>query len=190
MTNKKKKTIKTILRTSLLVLAALIVGFNVYAINAAHLAGNAVPMPFGVGMAVVLSGSMEPEFSAGDLLIVAEQDSYEVRDIIVFQDGRMSVTHRIVAMDEEQVITKGDANNVEDAPISYDQIKGEVVLKIPYVGHIVNVIKTPIGTIVIFGLAILLVELSFRKQKTSDQKELDQIKAEIEKLKQEQASET
>ena len=44
-------------------------GINVYLWNASSLAGNAMPMPFGFGMAVVLSGSMEPVLSVNDLLL-------------------------------------------------------------------------------------------------------------------------
>ena len=187
--NNFKKKLKSVIRIALLVAAAIVIGINVYMLNASRLAGNEVPMPFGVGMAVVLSGSMEPELSAGDLLLIVEKDDYRERDIIVYQDGRMSVTHRIVAMDGDKVITKGDANNVEDSAITYEQIKGVVVLTIPYIGHVVNVIKTPLGTIAIFALAILLMELSFRDQKTNDQKQINRIKAEIEKLKQEQEKE-
>lgn len=176
---------KTVLRIALLVLAALVVGVNMYFLNASRLAGDAVPMPFGVGSAVVISGSMEPAISVGDLLIIFERPSYEVGDIVVFQDGRMAVTHRIVSVSENEIITRGDANNIEDEPITLEQIKGEVVLIVPYVGFAVNAIKTPIGTICILALSIIMLERSFSAEKEQKEKELDAIRAEIEKLKQE-----
>ena len=179
-----KKT-KNILRTVLLVFIALIIGLNIYAINASRLAGNAVPMPFGVGAAVVLSGSMEPALSTGDLLIIAEQDAYKINDIIVFQDGRIAVTHRIVDIKEEHIVTKGDANNTNDAPISPAQIKGKVVCAIPLIGYLVNAIKTPVGTLAVILLAIWLVERPYHTEKENDKKRLEEIKTEIEKLKQE-----
>lgn len=182
----KSKKIRTVGRLLLIALAAAVIGVNVYAVNAAHLAGNLVPMPFGVGAAVVLSGSMEPELSTGDLLILAERHDYAVGDVIVFQDGRMAVTHRIVAMDEDIVITKGDANNAEDDPIQRDQIKGVVLLSIPLVGYVVNAIKTPVGTLILLAAAVLFLERSFRAEKEKDARELAEIKAEIERLKQEQ----
>ena len=183
---KRTKRTKAIIRISLLVLVSLIIGLNVYSFNAARLGGDSVPMPFGIGAAVVLSGSMEPELSVGDLLIVIERDSYDVGDIIVFQDSGMAVTHRIVSIGEDEIITRGDANNTNDAPITLKQIKGEVLFTIPFVGHVINVIKTPIFTIAILALAIFLLERSFRKDKEKDTQELDSIRAEIEKLKQEQ----
>lgn len=177
--------IKAIIRITLLVLLAAIIGVNIYLINASRLAGNTVPMPFGVGCAVVLSGSMEPELSVGDLLIIAEQGHYDVGDVVVYQDGKMAVTHRIVSIAEDEVITRGDANNSNDRPIAYTQIKGTVVAAIPMVGHVVNVIKTPIGTLVILALAAFLLERSFHADKKKDEEALEAIRAEIEKLKQE-----
>ena len=181
-----KKKLKAILRITIIILVAIIVGVNVYTINATRLAGNSIPMPFGVGAAVVLSGSMEPELSTGDMLIVAERESYSVGDVIVYQDGRTSVTHRIVAISDDEVITRGDANNTDDAPISIDNIKGRVVFVVPFIGYIANAIKTPIGTIVILALSVFLLERSFRSTKEKDDKELESIKAEIERLKQQQ----
>ena len=187
-TNEKSKRIwKALMRTFLLVFAALIVGVNLYTINASKIAGNPVPMPFGVGSAVVLSGSMEPSISVGDLLIVSKQESYEVGDVIVFQDGKIAVTHRIVSISENEVITRGDANNTDDDPITLDDIKGEVVCVIPLVGRLVSMIKTPAGTLVIMALAVFLLERSFRAEKEKDKKQLDDIKAEIEKMKREQS---
>lgn len=187
---KKKKRIRAAVRVALLVIAAIIVGLNVYGINASRLAGNTVPMPFGVGAAVVLSGSMEPELSVGDLLIVVRCDNYELRDVIVYQDGQTAITHRIVSMSDDSIITRGDANNADDDPITLEQIKGKVVFSIPLVGYLVNMIKTPLGTVVILGLAVFLLERSFRVQKENDKRRLDDIKAEIEKLKQEQGKDS
>ena len=183
---KKKQVLKTVLRITLLVLAALVVGINVYLLNASRLAGDAVPMPFGIGSAVVLSGSMEPEISVGDLLMIYESKNYEVGDVVVYQSGRIAVTHRIVSISGDEVITRGDANNAEDEPITLERIKGKVVMIIPCVGYLVNIIKTPLGTFSIIALAVLLLERSFRVEKEKDDQQLKDIKAEIEKMKREQ----
>lgn len=188
---RKQKTVREVLKSTtriiLLVFAALTVGLNIYTVNALRIGGNAVPMPFGVGAAVVLSGSMEPELSVGDLLIVLDSSSYEIGDVVVYQDGNIAVTHRIVRFsDEEEIVTQGDANNTEDDPISAEAIKGEVVAVIPFVGYVINAIKTPIVTICILVLAVFLLERSFRAEKQTDNEKLDSIKAEIERLKQQQ----
>lgn len=184
MNEKSPKKIKNVIRIILLMVVAGIIGVNLYLINASRLGGDSVPMPFGIGSAVVLSGSMEPDISVGDLLVVSKRESYEVGDVVVYQSGKIAVTHRIVSISENEVITRGDANNTEDEPITLEQIKGEVVLAIPYVGYVVNVIKTPIGTICVLALAIFMLERSFSAEKKQKEKELDAIRAEIDKLKQ------
>ncbi len=189
MKNLNKRS-KSIIRITLLTLAALIIGVNVYAMNASRLAGNTVPMPFGVGAAVVLSGSMEPELSVGDLLIVAERGNYDVGDIVVYQDAQMMVTHRIISVEDDEIVTKGDANNTQDRPISREQIKGKVVAVIPLIGYLVNVMKTPVGTLAILIISVWLMECSFRSDKKKNAQALDEIKTEIEKLKKEQDKNT
>lgn len=174
--------VKIIFRYVLLVTLAALVGINVYALNASRLAGNQVPMPFGVGASVVLSGSMEPELSVGDLLLLREQESYTEGDIIVYQSGAMPVVHRILSLRGETVITKGDANNVADEPFHCDAIKGKVILAIPWLGYAVWALKTPMGILLTLAAAVILVELSYREGKTKDDEEKEKIKAEIRQL--------
>lgn len=178
------KKVKTALRITALVVLAALIGFGVYSINAQRLGGNTLPMPLGFGATVVLSGSMEPELSVGDLLIVVEADSYQERDVVVYQSGGTAVVHRIIAVDGDVITTQGDANNSPDDPITQANIKGVVVLAIPLAGYLVQAIKSPIGTLVLLGLAILLLEMSFRKDKKKDQQQIDEIRREIDRLKQ------
>ncbi len=180
---KSKK--KAIIRTVLLVILAAFIGVSVYSINASRINGNTLPMPFGFGLTVVLSGSMEPELSVDDLLIVVPSDSYEVGDVVVYQTKRIAIVHRIISINGDEIITRGDDNDKDDDPISINNIKGKVVYAIPFVGYLVQLIKTPIGTIVLLGLAILFMESSFRKDKEQKKSELDSLREEIEKLKNE-----
>ena len=180
-----KIQIKSIIRISVLILLAIIIGVSVYSMNASMLGGNALPMPFGFGMTVVLSGSMEPELSVDDLLIVAPADTYEVGDVVVFQTQRTAVVHRIVSINGDEIITRGDANTSDDEPITKANIKGRVVCAIPFVGLIINFIKTPVGTILLIGLAVWLLESSFKKEKNKKSDELEAIRREIEELKKE-----
>ena len=181
-----KRNIKAALRTLLLIIAALVMGFGVYSVNAERLTGNVLPMPFGFGGAVVLSGSMEPELSVWDLILVVPSETYGVNDVVVYQDGRTAVVHRILRFEGDHVVTMGDANDTEDEPIPVTAIKGKVIFSLPAVGLVVNLIKTPMGVIGVLGLALWLMERSFRKEKNSKQEQLQQIRAEIEQLKQQQ----
>lgn len=177
---------KDIFRILLLAVLAAVIGLNIYALNATRLSGNPVPMPLGFGMSVVLSGSMEPELSVGDMIIVVPRDAYAIGDVVVFQSGRTAVVHRIIGIEGEEVITQGDANNAPDDPISLSVVRGKVVFTVPFVGYLVNLIKTPLGTILLLGLAIFFLESSFKKDKKQDQDELETLRKEIEQLKQEQ----
>ena len=181
-----KSTIFTknfVLRILVLLLISIIVGFGVYSWNAKSLTGNALPMPLGFGVAVVLSGSMEPSLSVDDVIIVRPTGDYEVGDVVVFQNGRSLTVHEIISIDGELVTTKGSANNTPDEPIQYDYIKGEVVAVIPAVGVIVSIAKSPLVTVLLLAVAVLLLILSYRKEREEDDKELDSIKEEIRKLK-------
>jgi signal peptidase len=72
---------------------------------------------------VVLSGSMEPAFHRGDLLILTHDNEAPIRvgDIIVFKiEGReIPIVHRVLKVHEKEdgyvkFLTKGDNNSVDD----------------------------------------------------------------------------
>ena len=183
MGKKRRKRKNQVLRRAILILCGAILGLNIYYLNANNLVGDKLPMPFGYGAAVVLSGSMEPEFSQGDLIIVKEADSLIEGEIVVYQESGMLIVHRIIDIDGETITTKGDANAVADNPIDRLAVKGEVVFSIPFIGTLVNLLKTPIGTILIFAAAILLIEIPRRKEKQKDDEEKQRIIEEIRRLK-------
>ena len=178
-----KKMLKSpIVRYLILVVLAAAIGINVFILNATRLTGNAVPMPFGYGASVVLSGSMEPALSVGDLLIVRVQDHYDVGDIVVYQSGKMPVVHRIMELNDETVVTRGDANNANDEPFPLAAIKGEVIAVVPRLGQALWALKSPIATVVLLAAAVLLVEWSFRSGKAEKEEEKEKLKAEIRAL--------
>ena len=180
------KQFKMILRTLLIIFVSLVVGFNLYTWNAQSLMGNTLPMPFGYGAAVVLTGSMEPTIHVNDVILVAEQPTYAENEIAVYQSGNILVVHRILDITDGMVTTKGDANNAPDAPVELSSVKGKVVGVIPGVGGIVKILKTPTATAIILVGAVLLLEASFRKDKAKGDDQLEKIKEEIRKLKDEQ----
>ena len=180
-----KFTLKDALRLILLIVCGTILGVNVYMINARNLVGNHMPMPFGYGAAVVLSGSMEPELSVGDLILVRETDQIEVNDIVVYQSGSSLVVHRVMDIQENMVTTQGDANNVADEPIDLSLVKGEVFFYLPAVGTFVNFLKAPIGIILTIVLAIALVEIPRRSEMKKNDDERQKLIDEINELKKE-----
>lgn len=118
---------------------------------------------FGIGYAVVVSGSMEPVMHINDMIFFQEhpKSDYRVGDVIVFvrEEGDGSeilVTHRIISRDGKTLVTKGDANNTADDPIGIDQVIGRVVLRIPGVGKAVSFLQNRYGVIVLMALIAAL----------------------------------
>ena len=174
---------KTALRLTVLVLISLVLGVNVYLWNAQSLTGNALPMPFGYGAALVLTGSMEPTIMTDDLIFVKKADEFRVGDIVVFQNGPVLVVHRVVELAEDSLITRGDANNAADAPVPTKAVKGVVLGWVSGAGNLVRLFKSPAVTFGLIAAALLMVEGSFRAQKKKDQDEIEKIKEEIRRLK-------
>ena len=178
-----KKILFKIFKFSLITFACLLLGFSIYNCNSSRTTGDQLPMPFGVGMAVVVSGSMEPTLSINDLIFVKELEEYNIDDMIVFQVNNELIVHRIIKINEDTIVTKGDANNTEDEPIDISDVKGEVVGVIQNIGWLINFLKSPIVVITVLVCAILLMELSFKKEKEDKNDKISKIKEEIRKLK-------
>ena len=126
-----------------------------------------VPNILGYKSFAVISGSMEPNIHVGSIVYAKEADfnDLKVDDIISYQlSSDTMVTHRIVSIDNEKqtVVTKGDANDVEDsAPVSKENIIGKVAFSIPLLGYISLNVKTPLGILVICGIVAVLILLNF-----------------------------
>ncbi|MGX4598551.1 signal peptidase I [Faecalimicrobium sp. JNUCC 81] len=110
----------------------------------------------------VLSGSMEPTYYPGDLVIVKNKTraKLEEKDVITFIDDNEIVTHRIIEKTTEGYKTKGDNNDVEDAKILKDKdVIGEVSFKIPKVGYVVQFLAKPeivAIELILLGVFVLL----------------------------------
>lgn len=180
-----KSKMKAVIRVVIMTIMSITLGLAVYNWNSTTLLGKSIPMPLGYGAAVVLSGSMEPHLSIDDMIVIHETNDYQLDDVIVFEKDGIVVVHRIINIDGENYITKGDANNAEDAPITSKHIVGEVIGVLPGVGGLVNVIKSPIGIFAILGISFLLLELSYRKDKEEAKQSIEDIKEEIRRLKEE-----
>ena len=93
---------------------------------------------FGIG-----SNSMQPKISRGDAVIIKKiKTEKEIKkgDIIAYKTSDRIIIHRIVKTktknNEKIYTTKGDANNTEDnVEIKLKNIKGKVIVKIPYISY-------------------------------------------------------
>ena len=119
-----------------------------------------VPSIFGYSSLMVATGSMSGTIEEGDLIIIKDTDDYKIGDIVTFfQDGDdIPTTHRIYNIDENgNWKTRGDANNSYDKrSITNDEIIGEVVLVIPYVGTFIDWAVEGGGLIYIVGIFLIL----------------------------------
>lgn len=119
-----------------------------------------VPSIFGYSSLMVATGSMSGTIEEGDLIIIRDTGDYKIGDIVTFfQDGDdIPTTHRIYNIDENgNWKTRGDANNSYDKrSITNDEIIGEVVLVIPYVGTFIDWAVEGGGLIYIVGIFLIL----------------------------------
>lgn len=109
----------------------------------------------------VVTGSMSGTIEIGDLVIVKITDSVEPDDIIVYQEEDHFVTHRVLEINGEKIVTKGDANSSKDLPISNKQVLGKVVAVIPKVGIWKKVLTTPSVLIAIIITVILITAIVY-----------------------------
>ena len=186
----KKKTLPKwldvllmVLRGLLLSFLAALIGIDLYVIQSTLFLRDSMPMPFGYGVSVVLSGSMDPALAVNDLIVVHEEESYEIGDMIVFRDGNSFTVHRLKEKNGDLWTTRGDANDTDDEPIRPKDVKGKVVKDIKGAGALVSAVRSPIGIVVILGLAVLLFEAPHLLRERKKQEELDAIRSEIEQLK-------
>ena len=111
--------------------------------------------------AAVVSGSMEPALSVGDLVVIHAEASYRPGDILTFQSQGQWVTHRLVKETKEGLWTQGDANPVPDPqPAAPEQVVGKVVTRVPGIGFVAGYLRTPSGRLALLALGGLLVVFS------------------------------
>ena len=110
-----------------------------------------VPRLLGYEMYQVLSGSMEPAIPVGSVIYVKQSVPEEIQagEIIAFfrEEGDV-VTHRVVDNHtvERELITKGDANEIQDfQPVPYNALIGRVERHIPVVGSFMGLLAGNIG---------------------------------------------
>lgn len=151
-----------ILRKIIILGLGLILLANSYLLMARFVFHENLPRIFGYSQAIVVSGSMEPLFSAGDLLLFREQETYEINDVVIFSQQDYYVTHRIVDTKEGGFVTQGDANNTQDEEVLRpEQIQGKMVAVFTGVGAVLTFFKSPLGIFILIILGTLLIEIPY-----------------------------
>ena len=181
-TQKLKKVFKVIgraLAISLVVLEIIMIIFLVVA----KIKGES-PTIFGYHMYFIKTGSMSDYLEPGDIIISKKYDggelvaSRENGDIVTFYGDasgtRASITHRVIEVNGEKVITQGDANNIADDPITKSDIEAVMVYKTVVIGKIYKVISstwgfwllifTPIALLIVSEIVSLVKEIKKEKE--------------------------
>lgn len=138
----------------------------------------------------VLTGSMQPNYPPGTLVVVRQVpfDEIAIGDVITYQlsSGQAEVvTHRVIGRTTlpdgtSRLLTQGDANGVPDAEtVQEKQVRGRLWYAAPYLGRVNGVLTArdkQIGVYVVAGALIAYAAAMFlsavgigrRKPVTSD----------------------
>ena len=150
-------------RYSMLRLTAGILGRAWLWFLAACLAVTLLPIAFGWHPYVIVTGSMEPGISAGDIVLASPDPVIEesLGRVITFEDPAQEgfvLTHRLVSSNEDgTLVTKGDANpTVDSVPVPRESITGLGRLLVQFVGLPVVWFHTGNWLFLLLHLALLV----------------------------------
>ncbi len=103
----------------------------------------------------VVGGSMEPGLSSGDLVLVRPATSYGVGDVVAYRSQELDavVLHRIVAVQGDAFVMRGDANSWTDADRPTEEnVVGALALRAPWLGATLTRMRSPAGLAVVTGI--------------------------------------
>ena len=166
--NTLAKKIVNIILDILIVLLAIILLITIYNNIQIKILGNDYASFFGNSVFEVQTGSMEPEISAGDWIIVKYDKNIELNDVVTFEHKGQYITHRVIESYNGTYVTKGDANSAKDQPISKDKIIGKVTKVLPHFGILRKTIFNPI-VLMFLIITCYLINITFKKPSEKEQ---------------------
>lgn len=143
------------------------------------LLGNDYSSFFGYSVFEVQTGSMGEAVEPGDWIVVKYSKNIKLDDIITFKQDGEFITHRVIEAYQGTYVTKGDANDAKDDPITQEQIVGKVVKVLPAFGIFKKTIFNPYVLVAII-ITVYLVTLTIKKnKKEKDMKKFDVFMANV-----------
>lgn len=154
------------------ILSVLIFLFGLFIfISVLNASAGKVPSVFGYSFLQIQTGSMEPEFPVGSVVIAKKVDPKEIKtgDVISFYSSEADIagrvnTHRVVQITLNMsgfpvFTTKGDANPADDPrTVSSIRLVGKVVYNLGTVsGSVISVLKNPNVILVFIVIPLLLI---------------------------------
>lgn len=190
----KTKKLREVLSWVILIAMCGLMVFTIYNARVAMKTGESKFL-FGYRPVLVLTGSMEPYMMTNGLAMTKQVDSMddlEVGDVVTYhlydENGELMrnesglpvrITHRIIAIEGDEIYTKGDNNNVDDGfALGIANIEAEVVGVFNGTAWLVNKWQTTSGKVMIiaFPLALILLVCTLdmlRKAKKQEKEEAE-----------------
>jgi signal peptidase I len=113
---------------------------------------------------IVRSESMSPAINMGDIVVTGPVDGLLSREIkpgtiVTYRAGTTTVTHRVLSVGDNALLTKGDA--VEDPDprsVSMSQVVGEYLFRIPKLGYLAAFLHTRVGWLLLVVTPAIILE--------------------------------
>lgn len=150
--NKTFKIIKSIINVILMIFCILFV----LVVFMQRFSNNELSF-FNYRMFTVASGSMEPKYKIGDVLIAKSvpQEEIKVGDAISYLGDKgsfngMIITHQVIEIEKDEngkyiYHTKGLTNLVEDPVVDYDQVYGKIIHKSTILSFMYTIVGSKYG---------------------------------------------
>lgn len=129
---------------------------------------------FGYTIFEVASGSMVPTINVGDIVVVKLTQDIKKDDIITYKENNYFITHRVIKIDGDKIVAKGDYNDSIDKDVNLCDVLGKVIKVVPGVGIWKNVLKNPkvmvslMVTFILFALYFYLLERKTYEKEVKD----------------------
>lgn len=167
--NKIFKIIKKVIVNLIIFLLSIIAIISIWAFVQLNVQNKEYINIFGYSVLSTETGSMAPTIAKGDIVIIKIGDEIKEDDIITYKKENVLITHRIVSIDGDTIIAKGDYNNTDDEPINKDAVIGKAVHIINNVEIWKKVFSDMHVIIPIIITVILFILLVSYKEKTGDE---------------------
>lgn len=124
---------------------------------------------FNYRMFTVVTGSMEPRYNIGDVLIAKKVDAEDIKigDSISYLGKKggfngMIITHEVIDIEKDSsgnyiYHTKGLSNIVEDPVVEYSQVYGKIIYKSKILSFIYSIVSSKYGIFIFIIIPLFYI---------------------------------